>query len=395
MRNLASTGRLNLILKQNAAMAHSAAEWKRMHDPDAMKVYPYVRYHARSDNRTRSEHAHLDGRIFRKDDPFLATHTPPWEFNCRCWLEEITDREAGKTPDLIQPPTPADKVTVDSKSGFQFDPAHAFEKFDGNSIHDPEGRANVIDQMAQRFPEVTKDIYASNGKGYLEGRSAELKRRVAAESSSKVFPKKPKEFLKGEELAKAETEARKTVLPEVMDAVDKKVDEIGKKALQPFKHYSSRPGDSENVAVRQAQIKDGKLDWTGVKVSEERKQAVAELQNLLDVMPKFHGTVYRGCSFDSIDDAEKYLNLLFNDPENLKGFISTTPDPVIAQHYASAGKIKVVVVVPNSQNGVYFGPYSTHPEDEEALISYKFYLRGLKKYEADGILYVLAEEVAR
>ena len=28
---------------------------------------------------------------------------------------------------------------------------------------------------------------------------------------------------------------------------------------------------------------------------------------------------------------------------------------------------------------VYFGPYSTHPEDEEALISYKFYLRGLKK----------------
>ena len=52
-------------------------------------------------------------------------------------------------------------------------------------------------------------------------------------------------------------------------------------------------------------------------------------------------------------------------------------------------------MVPNSQNGVYFGPYSYHPEDEEALISYKFYLRGLQKYEEDGILYVLAEEVAR
>ena len=143
MRNLASTGRLNLILKQNAAMAHSAAEWQRMHDPDAMKVYPYVRYHARSDSRTRSEHAHLDGRIFRKDDPFLSTHTPPWEFNCRCWLEEITDREAGKTPDLIQPPTPAEKVTVDSKSGFQFDPAHAFEKFDFNAIKDPGLRENA------------------------------------------------------------------------------------------------------------------------------------------------------------------------------------------------------------------------------------------------------------
>ena len=151
MRNLASTGRLNLILKQNAAMAHSAAEWQRMHDPDAMKVYPYVRYHARSDNRTRSEHAHLDGRIFRKDDPFLSTHTPPWEFNCRCWLEEITDREAGKTPDLIQPPTPPDKVTVDSRSGFSFDPAHAFEKFDLTSIKDDALRKDAAGQLVNRF----------------------------------------------------------------------------------------------------------------------------------------------------------------------------------------------------------------------------------------------------
>ena len=145
LRNLASTARLNLILKQNAAMAHSAAEWKRMHDPDAMKVFPYVRYHARSDNRTRSEHAHLDGRIFRKDDPFLTTHTPPWEFNCRCWLEEITEKEAGRTPNLIQPPTPPDEVTVDSRSGFSFDPAHAFEIQDLGNIQ-PMSRAAIVKQ---------------------------------------------------------------------------------------------------------------------------------------------------------------------------------------------------------------------------------------------------------
>ena len=156
MRNLASTGRLNLILKQNAAMAKAAGEWKRMHDPDAMKVFPYVRYHARSDGRTRSEHAHLDGRIFRKDDPFLSTHTPPWEFNCRCWLEEISEKEAGKTPDLIQDPTPPDKVTVDSKSGFQFDPAHAFEEFEFSAIKDPrlreQAKAGVEKILAGESP---------------------------------------------------------------------------------------------------------------------------------------------------------------------------------------------------------------------------------------------------
>ena len=67
LRNLAGTARLNLILKQNAAMTHAAAEWKRMHDPDAMKVFPYVRYHARSDRKTRSAHSDLDGKIFHKD----------------------------------------------------------------------------------------------------------------------------------------------------------------------------------------------------------------------------------------------------------------------------------------------------------------------------------------
>lgn len=151
IRNLASTGRLNLILKQNAAMAHSAGEWARMHDPDAMAVFPYVRYHARNDSRTRSEHAHLNGKIFHKDDPFLRTHTPPWEFNCRCWLEEITEKAAGKTPELIQKPTPPDKVTVDSRSGFVFDPERAFEEFDLSGVKTPELRGEIREEAEIEF----------------------------------------------------------------------------------------------------------------------------------------------------------------------------------------------------------------------------------------------------
>ena len=149
LRNLAGTARLNLILRQNASMAHAAGEWARMHDPDAMAVFPYVRYHARSDRRTRSEHAHLDGKIFRKDDPFLRTHTPPWEFNCRCWLEEITAKAAGKTPELIQKPTPENKVRVDSRSGFVFDPARAFEEFDLSSVKSAEDKQNVHNDMVR------------------------------------------------------------------------------------------------------------------------------------------------------------------------------------------------------------------------------------------------------
>ena len=143
MRNLASTARLNLVMRQNAAMAHSAGEWARMHDPDAMKVFPYVRYHSRNDSRSRSSHSKLNGNIYHKNDPFLKTHTPPWEFNCRCWLEEITAKEAGKEESRIQKPTPPDEVRVESQSGFAFDPEHAFETFDLNAIKDPEIREEV------------------------------------------------------------------------------------------------------------------------------------------------------------------------------------------------------------------------------------------------------------
>ncbi len=145
MRNLASTARLNLVMRQNAAMAHSAGEWARMHDPDAMKVFPYVRYHARGDSRSRSSHSQLDGNIYHKNDPFLKTHTPPWEFNCRCWLEEITAKEAGREEARIQEPIAPENVSVDSDSGFVFDPEHAFETQDLTNIQ-PMSRGAIISQ---------------------------------------------------------------------------------------------------------------------------------------------------------------------------------------------------------------------------------------------------------
>ena len=137
--NLASSARLNLIVDQNASMAKAVGDYERMYSSVNKKLFPYVIYHASVGSRTpRSEHQRYDGMIFEKDDPWLKTHWPPWDFNCHCRLENCTDKKAHKTPDLIQPPTPADKVTVDTRSGYSFDPAHAFEKFDYSAIKDPD-----------------------------------------------------------------------------------------------------------------------------------------------------------------------------------------------------------------------------------------------------------------
>ena len=397
LKNLASTARLNLILKQNAAMANAAAEWKRMHSPEAMKVFPYVRYHTRGDSRTRSEHADLDGKIFRKDDPFLLTHTPPWEFNCRCWLEEVTEKEANQTPELIQAPTPAEDVTVDSKSGFHFDPAKAFEEFDVSAVKDPETRANVMDYMTDRFSEQTKELYRANATDYLEGKAAEMQRRVATEAQNKVFPKGSTDFITDEDdLERAREEARRAVAPATMARTDEAVTKLkgaDEKAIDPFLHYSKRPAYGENYNIRRVVGPNGEINWS--KLSPGAKKRINDLDALLERMPKFHGTLYRGCTFDSEEDLARYVSTFTAVPRELTGFISTTPDPVVAHHYATGGKFPVVIVIPNSHNAVYFGPYSKHPEDEEALMSYKFYLKPVEKYRKDGILYIMAEEIPR
>ena len=86
--NLASSARLNLIVDQNASMAKAVGDYERMYSSVNKKLFPYVIYHASVGSRTpRSEHQRYDGMIFEKDDPWLKTHWPPWDFNCHCRLE--------------------------------------------------------------------------------------------------------------------------------------------------------------------------------------------------------------------------------------------------------------------------------------------------------------------
>lgn len=147
LRNIGGTRRINLILDQNAKMAKSVGQYERMHSPGNMEAFPYVIYHASVHSKTpRSEHQKFDGRIFSKDDPWLKTHFPPWEFNCTCELEECSGKKAGKTPERIQVPTPPEKVTVESKSGFAFDPGKAFDEYDMSRVKNPEVMGNIREE---------------------------------------------------------------------------------------------------------------------------------------------------------------------------------------------------------------------------------------------------------
>lgn len=130
LKNLASTARLHLILDQNRAMAKAAGDYARMYKPANLKVFPYVRYVASVGSKNpRDTHQRYNGMIFDKRDPWLKTHWPPWDFGCKCQLENVTAEEAEEDEHGITPMSPPEAAeTIDTDSGFSFNPEHVFEE---------------------------------------------------------------------------------------------------------------------------------------------------------------------------------------------------------------------------------------------------------------------------
>ena len=387
LKNLGSLARIDLILQQNALMAAAVGQYEAGMDPDIKERFPCWRYIASTAVNPRDSHAKYSGMVFSKDDPIWHKIFPPWDFNCKCSVEDCDDEPIA--PEQSKKLIPQGEV----ESGFAFDPAHAFEEFDGSGIVDPAMRVRTLDEIMDRLPESADYILEKNGDVYLDGKIFELEKEFDRQAGKNIFPDQPKEFLKGEDFDYAQTLARQAVSIDAMQEINNWVNENGKDKLNPFMHYSSRPEYGENSALRGATTADGNIKWD--EISDQRKKQINALQKLLFDMPKYKGTLFRGCTFESQEEADRYFESLMDTPEALTGFVSTTPNPAIAHHYAKQGKIKMILVVPNSCNAVYFGPYSTHPEDQETLLDYDFYLKGLTYCKKGDIVYILAKECKR
>jgi SPP1 gp7 family putative phage head morphogenesis protein len=86
--------RVRLIFDTNLRIARSTARWQRFQRGKGSR--PYLRYSAVGDRRTRPSHMALDGIILRIDHPFWQRHFPPWDFNCRCSVRTLADRDLAR-----------------------------------------------------------------------------------------------------------------------------------------------------------------------------------------------------------------------------------------------------------------------------------------------------------
>lgn len=170
IRDLASTSRLDLILRTNVAMAHTAAQREVSENQYVREIYPNYEYRSAEDDRVRPEHAALNGLILSKDDPFWKTHYPPWDFGCRCMAvdtdEPARGQASGFAPKGDTPQEQDDSIQTGrvvngtrsveltpNASGFVFnsDPAVAFDAPDFSRIEDTALREQVRKAFARKF----------------------------------------------------------------------------------------------------------------------------------------------------------------------------------------------------------------------------------------------------
>lgn len=86
--------RLKLIYDQNMAGANAAG--RRERQLATAKLFPYWRYVAVMDGRTRPTHRALGGKVFPADHPFWAVNYPPQGFRCRCTVQALTQAQVDK-----------------------------------------------------------------------------------------------------------------------------------------------------------------------------------------------------------------------------------------------------------------------------------------------------------
>lgn len=80
------------VFRTGVQAAYGRGRWEQGQDPDIKDELAGWQYHAVMDDRTRPEHAALDGQLFPVEGG--AAVFPPWDFNCRCSASWITKDEA-------------------------------------------------------------------------------------------------------------------------------------------------------------------------------------------------------------------------------------------------------------------------------------------------------------
>ncbi len=94
-----------VIFNTNMRMAYATGRWAQI--VRLAESRPYLRYKAVLDERTRPLHRAWDDVVLRWDDPWWQTHFPPNGWNCRCTIQQLSERDLTRLKLKVSPSAPA------------------------------------------------------------------------------------------------------------------------------------------------------------------------------------------------------------------------------------------------------------------------------------------------
>lgn len=162
---LGSPRRLKIIYDSNLRAARAAGQWERAQRTKA--VLPFFEYNLGPSENHRPLHEAKRGLILSVDDPFWDAWYPPNGWGCKCWLRQITQKEADGKGGASDPPEvemrtyentrrgTTEQIPVGIDPGWQTSPGKARARGLTNRISErlqTEGEANarpVINELWQ------------------------------------------------------------------------------------------------------------------------------------------------------------------------------------------------------------------------------------------------------
>lgn len=91
---LGSPRRLRTIYDINLRTANAAGQWQRIER--TKKTHPYLLYQLGPSQHHRPQHQAWAGILLPADHPFWKTHFPPNGWGCKCWVRQVSKREAAR-----------------------------------------------------------------------------------------------------------------------------------------------------------------------------------------------------------------------------------------------------------------------------------------------------------
>ncbi|MDD4930510.1 MAG: phage minor head protein [Gallionella sp.] len=129
--------RTSIIYQTNLSTSYAAGRWAQLHDPDLIKMMPYLTYVHHDSRHPRPIHLSWNGFTAPRDHDFWKTHAVPNGWLCHCSIEAASEADyaAAKAAGKHEPPVGWDNLNP--KTGEQVGIDKGFGYAPGASVNKP------------------------------------------------------------------------------------------------------------------------------------------------------------------------------------------------------------------------------------------------------------------